>query len=61
MRKIVAAFVLLASFLASAVPASAQDGFFFRPKDRIMFLGDSITAGEVTFPGSRTTGMLWVM
>jgi len=36
---------LFASLLlfAATVPASAQEGFFFQPKDRIVFLGDSIT------------------
>ena len=39
MRPLFASIVLL----ASVVTASAQEGFFFQPKDRIVFLGDSIT------------------
>lgn len=39
MRSLVSWVVLL----AAALPAFGQDDFFFRPKDRVVFLGDSIT------------------
>jgi lysophospholipase L1-like esterase len=39
MRSLFASIALL----ATAVAAPAQEGFFFQPKDRIVFLGDSIT------------------
>lgn len=39
MRRICVWFALL----LAASPALGQDDFFFRPKDRVLFLGDSIT------------------
>jgi lysophospholipase L1-like esterase len=41
-RWTLAAIVVLAA-ASAASPARAQDKFFFQPKDRIVFLGDSIT------------------
>src|SRR4051812_4621054 len=42
MRKLLGSLFLLLALSLSAQGADA-DGFFFKPKDRIVFLGDSIT------------------